>query len=164
MISWFLSPSSSLRSVTAWDNIQAKANGLMCKDKAGEGDSGLILLEMSQSGQEKQSSITSYLWLQNPDNVSPWPGPRSSHSKAVNADDAAMKKSKKIPSWEPGHPSRHAKTEVELSFLFSNNFSLEFQSVTGSLTVLTDVQIARNSCSHLRLWNGIALTQAIKTT
>lgn len=51
----------------------------MRKDKAGKEISGLSLLEMAQAGQETHSSVTSYLQLQHPENVSPWPGPKSSH-------------------------------------------------------------------------------------
>lgn len=50
----------------------------MRKDAAGEGGTGLSLLEMPQAGQETQSSTAAYLWLQHPENVSPWPNPKSS--------------------------------------------------------------------------------------
>lgn len=69
----------------------------------------------------------------------------------------------KLPAWGSGHHST-LRPNRELSFLFDNNFSLKFQGVAQILSVLTDVQIARKPCSHLRHRNGIGLSQAIKTT
>lgn len=115
MISWLLSPSSSLRSVTAWDNTQAKANGLVRKDVARVGGTGFSLLEIPQAGQETQSSTAAYLCLQHPENVSPWPDPKSSQvPKQWTQLMLQWRKAK--TSCLRVRPPLHAKTEQGIVF------------------------------------------------
>lgn len=144
----------SPRPMTAWDNVQAKANALMLKDKVGKEDLGSASWRCpKQSRRHIPASpltcsfniLRMFLLGQ---------VPKAHMSESSERSWCCNGEKQNLPASGPGH---HPGLSLngELPFL---------PQTAGCYRVLTDVQIARKSCSHLRHYNGITLSQAIKTT
>lgn len=135
MISWLLSSSLSPRSMTAWDNVQDKANGFMCKAKAVKEGLGSACWRCPKQDRRRIPALPLICSFNILRMFFLGQVPKACMSRAVSAADGEQQN---LSSSETGHHPTLSLNEG-LSFILSNYLHLKLQGATQILAVLTNV-------------------------